>query len=421
MPHRRSRPGCRGPGSDWWVPSTGRGPGTVNGTWRHTGRGPGNRTGRGTDPEPSGVEMVEGQQVGQGVEGGEGGAQGEAPFEQGVAVVAAAQLHHRGVDLGHGDLRRLAVDHPLIEAGPLDGGPGLPHDPLLQQPGQEGGGQPGRGHPHHVAVGRFQPELDRQAEVQLGAGALEVTALDGVGLHGVEHGPGHSALGRDVDELRLLGPQHALVGHQGRHRRLGSGVAPHLGHRHLHRGPLRGALEPDRPAQGPDRQLGGGLGGPRSVGPERGDQDQDQAGVGRRQLSGGEAQRRQAPRRTGIEHQVAGGYQGQHQGPVGHRVAGQHHLFFGRVVGQVPEPVGSTVGAGAPGGALHPDHGGPQIGQDVGTHLTPVVGEVQDVPTGEHGAPVWVGPARCRQSEPGPGRPGPVNGRGSGPAATVPP
>ena len=84
------------------------------------------------------------------------------------------------------------------------------------------------------------------------APALEVESLNRVSVHGVQHGPGHDALSREIDVLGGTGSQHPMVGCHGADSCLHTRVPPHLGHAEAHRRALGHALQRDGTSHGRD-------------------------------------------------------------------------------------------------------------------------------------------------------------------------
>ena len=238
-------------------------------------------------------------------------------------------------------------------------------------------------------------ELEADGELQAEPVPLEVEALDLVGLHGVEHRPGHGLLGRDVHPLRLAGLLHAALRQQRGDRGLRAGMAPGLGHRHLDRRPLGDALQAHRPTQRGEGQLRGGLVGARSVDAERRDEDVDETVVGGHQVGLGDPRVGQRTGRAGLEDDVGAGDQVEQRAPVGLGGEVQDDRALAGVVGgelqaaQILRAVRAQRVL-APGrrtaGRLDPEHLGAEPAQQPRTDLTPVVGQVEYSQVGQQQA-----------------------------------
>ena len=268
-------------------------------------------------PEAAGVEVVEVEEVGDGVDRRQRGPEAGAAHQQLVAGVAGAQLVERVADVVVGHGHRAAGQEAVVVGGPVLLGPGLGDDALLPQPGDDRAGVDADRRGHHVPVPGRPLQLDLHRQREGGPGPLEVEALDLVSLHGVEHRPGHGVLGRHVDPLRspaALGPGEA---DHGRHRRLGAGVAPDLGHRQVDRRPLTDALQAHRAAEGGEGQLRPRLVGTGPVEPERRDHHVDQVGVGRLELGLGDAGGGQGAGRAAVEDDLGAGHEVDERRPIG--------------------------------------------------------------------------------------------------------
>ena len=103
------------------------------------------------------------------------------------------------------------------------------------------------------------------------AAALEVEALDGVGIHSLEHRPGHRALRGQVDELGRPRLQHAPVGGERTRRCLGAGVTPNLRHADPNGCAVSGTLQRDRPTHGRNNKIVAQVGRVRAVAAKRRD------------------------------------------------------------------------------------------------------------------------------------------------------
>ena len=135
------------------------------------------------------------------------------------------------------------------------------------------------GHRHDVAIGAGKNQVKLGcAGVEPGA-TRKIEALDGVRVHAVQHGPGQTRLGRQVDEYPPVAAQVAPVAGHRPYGRFDTRVAPDLGHAHAHRLAIPRALQRHRPAHGGNHQIVAEQVGVRAVAAECGHAHPDQIGI----------------------------------------------------------------------------------------------------------------------------------------------
>jgi hypothetical protein len=131
---------------------------------------------------------------------------------------------------GSGIARGRRGEHARLVGAPvLLSGPRLVDDTRLDHPRDQRQKRRGGGDQRHLTIGaRVDERRHERCELQPGAVALDVLALDRVGGHRVEAGPEHRGLHGDVHELRLARVQRALVRDERRECALHGRVIPRL-------------------------------------------------------------------------------------------------------------------------------------------------------------------------------------------------
>ena len=213
-------------------------------------------------------------------------------------------------------------------------------------------------------------------------------------VHGVEHGPGHDGLRRDVDPAGLPAGPNPLQPDQRGDRGLGAGVTPDLRDADADGRAIAIALERNRSPQRRDREITGGQAGARTVVAEGGDLHADEASVRLAQPLEAEPVLLEPGRGSRLDHDVGARDQLQQRLAVGRDRGIERDRALAPVVGQELETPAAAVegireqrcdaARGAARGGLHADHVRAQVRQDHPGDGPAVIGQIEDSVRTQH-------------------------------------